>query len=146
MWLYFESRGQGYGYEKGFVQCCLILMNCIDNSTCSPYNKFIMKERDLKILHEFAVEVRKIFPGAAIRAFGSRVYDNASEYSDLDVCIVLDRIDETIDKIIMNIAWETGFRNDMVISTVTYSKNDFENGTVSASPFVKSIISTGIAA
>lgn len=105
-----------------------------------------MNEKDYKILKEFADSVRKRFSGAAIWGFGSRVRGNPTEFSDLDVCVVVESLDESIDKAIMNIAWETGFENDIVISTVTYSKNDFEHGAVSYSTFIKSIISSGIAA
>ncbi len=105
-----------------------------------------MKKKDTQILKLFAGTVRNKFPEARIWAFGSRVKGLATKYSDLDVCIVLDRLDESIDKIIMDIAWEIGFNNDIVISTVSYSKNDFEHGPLAYSSFVKSIIKNGIAA
>lgn len=105
-----------------------------------------MQKKDYIILREFATSVRKKYPEAEIIAFGSRVTGNASEFSDFDVCIVLQFLDENIDKDIINIAWEIGFKNDIVISTVTFSKNDFENGAISFSPFVKSIQQSGVAA
>ena len=105
-----------------------------------------MKENDYNILKELADALREKFPEAEILAFGSRVRGDASESSDLDVCIVVGRLNEDIDKSIIDIAWETGFKHDLVISTVTYAKNDFENGSVSDSPFVKSIRRSGIAA
>ena len=105
-----------------------------------------MNEKDHKILKQFAEAVRKRFPDAEIWGFGSRVHGNASPDSDLDVCIVIDEYNETADRSIIDIAWETGFENDIIISTVTYSKSDFKHGAVSYSPFIKSIISSGIAA
>jgi len=105
-----------------------------------------MNNKDRIILKYFAEKIRKVFPDAQIRAFGSRVQGNASEFSDLDVCVVVEKFDESIDKIIMNIAWETGFEYDIVISTVTFSKHDFEHGAVSSSQFVKSVILSGVAA
>ena len=105
-----------------------------------------MNEKDYKILKQFADSVRMRFPEAAIWGYGSRVRGNPSEFSDLDVCIIVESLDESIDKAIMTIAWETGFENDIIISTVTYSKNDFEHGAVSYSTFIKSIIASGIAA
>lgn len=105
-----------------------------------------MNNSDMIILNLFAENIRKNFPDAEIRAFGSRAQGTASEYSDLDVCIVVENLDESTDKKIMDIAWETGFENDLVISTVTFSRHDFEHGAVSSSPFVKSIIASGVAA
>lgn len=105
-----------------------------------------MKERDRHILKQFASAVRKEFPEAEIWCFGSRVNGNASEYSDMDVCVVVENYDESVDKKIMTASWEIGFENDVVISTVTYSKNDFRYGAISSSPFIRSILSSGIAA
>ena len=61
----------------------------------------------------------------------------------LDVCVVLD--DES-DSVIMEIAWRIGFENDVIISTVTYSKEEFEDGPCSESGLVQSILGYGIAA
>lgn len=105
-----------------------------------------MNERDLKILQTFAVEIRKIFPTARIWAFGSRVSGGASPDSDFDVCVVVNSLDEESDKRIMDVAWSVGFENDVVISTVTYSTRDFESGPITASPFVRSLLATGVAA
>ncbi len=105
-----------------------------------------MDERDRDILKQFAFAVREEFPEAEIWAFGSRVNGNASEDSDMDVCVVVENYNESADKKIMKIAWGIGFDNDVLISTVTYSKNDFRYGAVSCSPFIRSILSSGIAA
>ncbi|HRX49636.1 MAG TPA: nucleotidyltransferase domain-containing protein [Spirochaetota bacterium] len=105
-----------------------------------------MNEKDQRVLKQFADSVRKKFPEAEVWGFGSRVRGNASEYSDLDVCVVIENCNETSDRLIIDIAWETGFENDIVISTVTFSKKDFRQGAVSFSPFIKSIISSGVAA
>jgi len=80
--------------------------------------------------------------GHSVRAFRAMLLN----FPDLDVCVVVEKFDESIDKIIMNIAWETGFEYDIVISTVTFSKHDFEHGAVSSSQFVKSVILSGVAA
>lgn len=105
-----------------------------------------MNQKDYDILKQFAEKVRKQFPDARIWAFGSRARGLSSEYSDLDVCIALNNLDEAIDKMIINIAWEIGFNNDIVISTVSYSNYDFDNGPLTFSTFIKSILKNGIAA
>jgi predicted nucleotidyltransferase len=105
-----------------------------------------MDKRDRAVLKQFAAAVRVHFPEAEIWAFGSRVRGCASEYSDLDVCVIVDDYNEVADKKIMETAWATGFDNDIVISTVAYSKEQFRNGALSSSPFVKSILAQGIAA
>lgn len=105
---------------------------------------FAKKDKDVFAL--FSSEVRQRFPGAMIWAYGSRVKGHATEESDLDVCVVVDTLDDAIDQAIMKIAWEIGFENDVVISTVTYSKQEFDEGPCSQSPLVQNILSAGIPA
>ncbi|OHD69844.1 MAG: hypothetical protein A2W19_09580 [Spirochaetes bacterium RBG_16_49_21] len=105
-----------------------------------------MNKTDYKIFKELAHTIRLKFPEAKIWAFGSCVNNNSIKDSDLDVCIVVNEMNDTIDKTIMDIAWNVGFNNDILISTVTYARKDFESGPVSAGSFVKSIIKHGIAA
>ena len=106
----------------------------------------MLSGKDTEVFHLFSTRVRDRFPGSRIWAFGSRVKGDPVEESDLDVCVVVDALDEGIDEAIMKIAWETGFENDIVISTVTYSRQEFDEGPCSQSPFVQNILSAGIPA
>ena len=102
--------------------------------------------KDSKILGQFATLVRKRFSDARVWAFGSRTTGQSTASSDLDVCVVLSKLNDEIDRIIMDIAWQVGFENDVVVSTLTYSRDEFEEGPCSESPLVKNIIGAGVAA
>jgi hypothetical protein len=106
----------------------------------------MLTERDNKILCQFASLVRKRFSDARIWAFGSRTSGKSTDESDLDVCVVLDRLDDGIDRAVMDIAWHVGFENDVVVSTVTYSRDEFEQGPCSESPLVKNVMHAGVMA
>ncbi len=106
----------------------------------------MLTEHDAHILSQFAAAVRTRLPEARIWAFGSRVRGDFVEDSDLDVCVVIDSLDEATDKAIIDIAWRIGFENDSVISTVTYSQYEFEKGPCSESPLVWTIREEGLAA
>ena len=106
----------------------------------------MLSEKDKRVFSIFASLVRQRFPDARIWAFGSRTRGDAGEESDLDVCVVVGRLDEAIDQTIMDIAWEVGFENDIIISTVVYSRQEFDKGPCSESPLVQNVLSTGIAA
>ena len=106
----------------------------------------MLNQKDKKVLLAFASAVKSGYPQARIWAFGSRAKGSASRESDLDVCVVLDKLDDKIDKTIIDYAWDVGFRNDRLISTVTYSKNEFYNGPCSQSSLVKTILDEGIPA
>jgi len=104
----------------------------------------MLTKKDKDVFTFFALQVRERFPDARVWAFGSRVKGHFTEESDLDVCVVLDRLDDVIDQIIMGIAWEVGFENDVIISTVTYSQQEFDVGPCSESPLVQNIQSAGV--
>ena len=105
-----------------------------------------MVDHDRQVLDRLALRIRERFPTARIWAFGSRARGTDTSESDLDVCVVLERMDEAVDRVVMEIAWEVGFDSDLVISTVTYSRDEFERGPLSESPLVRSILRQGIAA
>ena len=105
-----------------------------------------MTEKDREILKAFARRVRSRFPKASIWAFGSRVRGNAAPDSDLDVCVVVDRLGEENDREILTAAWEVGFAEDVVISTMTFSREEFATGPLTQSPIVQEIHRHGVAA
>lgn len=105
-----------------------------------------MQERDRRVLELFARRVRERFADARVWAFGSRARGSATPESDLDVCIVVEVLDEESDSAVMDVAWQVGFDNDLVISTVTYSRDEFEHGPLSDSALVRTIVREGIAA
>ena len=104
-----------------------------------------MDKKSLKALREFAELVRRQFPSARIRAFGSRARGKATRESDLDVCVIVDRMDESVDQQIRDMAWSVGFENGLVISTIPYSREEFEKGPCSESPLVRVILREGVA-
>ena len=105
-----------------------------------------MTESDLSILKIFAQRVRAHFPEARVWAFGSRARGEAHPDSDLDVCVVVKGLDEDDDRTIIDAAWEVGFANDVIISTVTFSLKEFTEGPLTRSPIVAEIRRNGVAA
>jgi predicted nucleotidyltransferase len=105
-----------------------------------------MREQDQRVLKDFASRIRREFPEARVWAFGSRVRGDAQSHSDYDMCVVIDRLNEDADRRICDIAFEVGWENDVLITTVTYSQEQFEHGPWSVSPLVLSIQREGIPA
>lgn len=105
-----------------------------------------MSRKDMDILRVFADSVRSRFPEARVWGFGSRARGDYSDCSDLDVCVVVNNLDESADSKIIETAWLVGFEHDMVISTVTYSADEFERGPCSESALIQSILKEGVAA
>ncbi len=106
----------------------------------------MMSKEDLKILKMFKTRVNDRFSDARIWAFGSRTRGDATWDSDFDIFIVLNEIDQKTDRWIRGIAWEVGFENDRVITTVLIDKEQFEHGPMSESTLVANILREGLSA
>ena len=106
----------------------------------------MMKKEDQKVLEQFAARVRSTFPDAQLWALGSRARGEAQCDSDFDVCIVLEKVDQHTDRLIRDIAWEVGFENERVITTVIMERKEFEAGSMSESTLVSNIVQEGIRA
>ena len=59
---------------------------------------------------------------------------------------MLDRLEDKTDKWIRELAWEVGFQNEYVITTIVFDADQFENGPMSESTLVANIMREGIAA
>ena len=106
----------------------------------------MMSKEDRKILDEFTTCVRGRFSDARVWAFGSRARGEATWESDFDLLIVLSEVDQKTDRWVRDIAWEVGFENDRVITTVLLDRAQFEHGPMSESTLVENILREGISA
>jgi len=105
-----------------------------------------MSQKDRKIFREFKTRIKERYSEACTWAFGSRVRGEATRDSDFDVFIVLNEVDQKADRYIRDIAWEVGFANEPVITTILIDKEQFENGPMSESSIVANILREGISA
>jgi predicted nucleotidyltransferase len=106
----------------------------------------MISPEDKRILEEFSLRVRQRFAGARIWAFGSRVKGTATWESDFDICVVLDDLDVRTERFIRDMAWEIGFENERVITTVILDTEQFERGPMSESTLVENILQKGVSA
>lgn len=105
-----------------------------------------MTPEDHRIFTLFAERVRALEPHARIWAFGSRARGDAEEFSDLDVCVVVPERDAELERKIGDLAWEVGFENERILIEFVFSEDQFERGSLSASPLVKVILREGVPA
>jgi predicted nucleotidyltransferase len=106
----------------------------------------MMSQEDRKILNKFTSLVRKRFADAKVWVFGSRARGDATWESDFDVFVVLSEVDQKAERWIRDIAWEVGFENERVITTILIDREQFENGPMSESTIVDNILREGISA
>lgn len=69
---------------------------------------------------------------------------DADAGSDLDVFLVVDQIDAGLRERISEVAWQVGFENDVVLSTLVVTVEQLEQGPMGVSPIVRQIEREGI--
>jgi predicted nucleotidyltransferase len=81
----------------------------------------------------------------SIMVFGSRARGNAGENSDLDVLVVTEEA-ETYDLLmtVYGCGFEAGLESGIVINTVVFSRDDWENGPERNSLLAETIKREGI--
>lgn len=106
---------------------------------------YLTPEEHLAVL-EFAELLRKRF-GSMVQGvilFGSKVNGKSNKYSDIDILIILSRLSWEIKKEISELAALENLKHNVLISTVRYDTETWENPAVKASPFARSVREKGI--
>ena len=103
-----------------------------------------MNENGLKIVEKFKALVSMRVKVHEVRVFGSRARGDATEESDLDVLVVVDYLDHSIEKYISDCAWESGFSENIIIMPIAISMDTLKNSPIRKSSFIKNVYRAGI--
>lgn len=104
-----------------------------------------MTEKDIHIAKTLKQRLAGAVSLVDFRVFGSRARGDADEYSDMDVFVEVETLDKTLKERIMDISWEVGFENFMVVSPLIFTRSELENSPLRSSPIVKAIVAEGVA-
>jgi len=104
-----------------------------------------MLEKDLRVIEKFKSLVSQKVKVLEIRVFGSRAREDASPESDLDVLVVVDYLDHSIESYISDYAWEAGFPEDVIVMPIVISMDTLKNSPIRESVFIKNVYREGIA-
>ena len=103
-----------------------------------------MQEKDVRVIEKFKQLVSQKVKVLELRVFGSRARGDATEESDLDVLVVVDRLDHSIEKYISECAWKVGFHEDVLIMPVAVSMDTVKNSSLRESVFIKNVYREGV--
>lgn len=103
-----------------------------------------MTEKDLTIARQLKQRLAAVVSLVDFKIFGSRARGDADEFSDMDVFVEVERLDRGLKERIMDIAWEVGFENFLVIAPLIFSRDELENTPLRSSPIVKAIAVDGV--
>ncbi len=115
---------------------------------CYDYNEYgaqTMKDIERSILEKFRSLLLERVQVYKIILFGSRARGDAQEDSDMDVLVILDEpITPGVRDAVSDCAWEAGFDAGVVVASVAFTREEWEEGPEYYSPFAESVRSEGI--
>ena len=103
-----------------------------------------LDKRDLNIVEKFRALVSQKIKVHELRIFGSRARGDAVNESDLDVLIVVNHLDLSLERYISDCAWEAGFPEDVVVMPIAISIDNLKNSPIRESVFIKKIYHEGV--
>lgn len=103
-----------------------------------------MTEKDWNIVKHLRDRLATLVQLVDLRVFGSRARGDAEDDSDLDVFVEVESLDKILKERILEVVWEVGFENFMVISPLIFSRDEIENSPLRSSPIVKVIFQEGL--
>ncbi len=100
----------------------------------------------LSVVGELARALRERFGGSVVdvRLFGSFARAEADEESDVDVAVVLDRVDWKTRCQVIDLATDTGLPHDLRISPTIFERETFERWRAQERPLVMDILRDGV--
>ncbi len=98
----------------------------------------------MKIAEELKKKLSEIVPLIDFKIFGSRARGDSEEYSDMDVFLEVESINKDLKEKVLDIIWEVGFNNHLVISFLVFTRDEVENSPLRVSPILKNINTEGI--
>lgn len=105
----------------------------------------MMAEQDRVVIERFKkLMLERGVPLHSTVLFGSRARGDHTPDSDYDVLVVVEQLDQTIQKTISYCAWETGFEDCLLIVPVAVTRDEIEHSPFRSSLFMQAIREEGI--
>lgn len=95
---------------------------------------------EFKKLLEKSVDIHKLI------LFGSRARGNFEPDSDMDVLVVVKKLDPKVERAVSDCAWQMSLERGVLIVPVVYSQDEWENGPERYSLLAMAVKREGIAA
>lgn len=101
--------------------------------------------KEKRALQKLKKELSRRYNLYWLKLFGSKARGDSDTESDIDVVIVLNNVDWTIEKQVYEMCFYIGLDYDVLISPIIYSSEEINDGRIKATPFFMAVEKEGIA-
>ena len=113
-------------------------MGNVESLTLTPEERAAISEFTELLRNRFPTLIKEVI------LFGSKVRGDSKRDSDIDILIVLTSLSWDIKKTISELAAQENIKHNVLISTVRYDSETWENPVIKASPFGSAVRREGI--
>lgn len=100
---------------------------------------------DIELLKRCKDAIRRVIPDADVILYGSRARGDANEYSDYDILILVNgSADIALDKRFVEQVFPLELDSGVVLTLMTYSKQQWDTPLYRAMPFHKNVDRDGV--
>lgn len=103
-----------------------------------------VSQNDLQTARELKERVSKLTPLLDFRLFGSRARGDADEYSDMDIFMEFETVDNELKNKVKSAAWEMTLESGIVVTTLLFSRHEIEDSPLRSSPIIRVIMEEGV--
>lgn len=105
----------------------------------------MLREEDRKLVERFKqLMIEGGVPVCKTIVFGSRARGEVEPDSDLDVLVLVERVDPGLRKTISHCAWKVGFEAGIIIQSVVMTRDQAENGPEQSSLLMLAVKEDGV--
>jgi len=102
-----------------------------------------MNSIDVEITRRFAKKLREELGEVEAIIYGSRARGESDPETDLDVCVVVEKLKREVRDKVFTIAWEISLEEGIVMTPLIFDKHEWENSPIIESPIYKNILREG---
>jgi predicted nucleotidyltransferase len=106
-------------------------------------NRQHLTKQEMDVLRQFAKRLRDEFRATDVRVFGSAARGGMDSESDIDVFVVLPKLDWETEKRVYDLSFEASLDADRLIAPVVVSSQEMSLPHVQVSPFIRSVDQEG---
>ena len=103
-----------------------------------------MRKEEETAIRELKNIISQKYPLVDFRLFGSKILGTDVPDSDIDIMIILEHYNPTIEEEIDNYIFDINLKYDCFISSVIFSNKEIEEGPLSESPLYKKVVNEGV--
>lgn len=103
-----------------------------------------LKAAEKEAIRALKRELDQRYRPIELRLFGSKARGESSPDSDIDVFIILRKVNWQIEREIYDLCFEIGLEYDVLISPIIFSAEELKDPAMRSSPFLAAVKTEGI--